>query len=257
MSKLRPEQDAFGAAMYDCLRGHSGWEIVERDDGYISSSAGPEAYFKQYEDWSERQRKAIALARGRVLDIGCGAGRVLLHLQGRGLAAVGIDVSPLAVKVCRLRRARQVLRMSLTQLSRRLGVFDTVVMFGANFGLVGNPRRARWVLRRLHAMTSDDARILAEGHDPYPRPGAPRRPGDRQHLAYHAANRAAGRMSGQVRIRIRYQRYATPYFEWLLLSREELRRIVVGTGWRVARIIESKPPGSVYVAVLEKQESAG
>ena len=50
-----------------------------------------------------------------------------------------------------------------------LGEFDTVVMFGNNFGLFGNPRRARWLLQRLRNLTSPAARIVAESRNPLPR----------------------------------------------------------------------------------------
>ena len=67
-------EDAYGAAILDHWRGKGGYEIVERDDGWIDYSEGPPAYFAEYDDWTLRQREAIGLARGRVLDIGCGAG---------------------------------------------------------------------------------------------------------------------------------------------------------------------------------------
>ena len=68
---------------------------------------------------------------------------------------MGIDNSPLAIKTAELRGARDARLMSITQVSRKeLGVFDTIVMFGNNFGLFGNAQRARWLLRRLHGMSS-------------------------------------------------------------------------------------------------------
>ena len=101
MGKLTKQQDAFGQAMWDYFHGAGGFEIVERDDGGIAISSGPAAYVAPFKDWPTHQKRAIRLARGRVLDIGCGAGRVALHLQDKGLDAMGIDVSPLAIKACK------------------------------------------------------------------------------------------------------------------------------------------------------------
>jgi 2-polyprenyl-3-methyl-5-hydroxy-6-metoxy-1,4-benzoquinol methylase len=59
-------------------------------------------YFLEYEDWPVFERKAIESVKGRVLDIGCGAGRHSLYLQKKGLNVLGIDSSPLAIKICKL-----------------------------------------------------------------------------------------------------------------------------------------------------------
>ncbi len=70
------------------------------------------------------------------------------------------------------------------------------------------------------------------------------------HLAYHARNRERGRMSGQLRIRVRYGSYCSPWFDYLLASREEVQEIASGTGWVVERFLGE---GGRYVAVMEKE----
>jgi len=243
MSRLTDKQDAYGHAMHDYLHGKGGYEIVEREDGLAASSAGPPAYFAAHRNWDPMERKAIRFARDRVLDIGCGAGRVALYLQEKGHEVLGIDVSPLAVRVCRERGVKRAKVMSITQVSRRLGVFDTIVMFGNNFGLFGTFNRARWLLRRFRGMTTDHGRIIAQSNDPY-------QTDQPHHLAYQRQNKRRGRMGGQLRIRTRYLTYATPWFDYLLVARDEMRAILDGTGWHVAQFVDSG--GSVYVAVIEK-----
>ena len=161
---------------------------------------------------------------------------------------LGIDISPLAIQVCKARGLKKAKVLTVTQVSRRLGVFDTIVMYGNNFGLLGSRRRAGWLLRRFYNMTCSAARIIAECYDPYPRPGMAAPP---CHLEYHERNRRRGRMAGQLRCRIRYMTSATPYFDWLMVSKDEMRQIVADTGWRIARFFDSK--GSSYIAVLDKE----
>ncbi len=242
MTRRGADQDPFGQALYDHYRGRGGEVVIERDDGYVDPM-GVAQYFTPHGRWSRHVRRAVHLVRGRVLDIGCGAGRVAIHLQEKGFDVLGVDVSPLAVKVCRLRGLKKVRVLSVTQLSRRLGRFDTLLLFGNNFGLCGTVRRTRWQLRRFHGMTAPHARIIAESLDPY-------QTKERAHRAYQRRNRQRGRMSGELRFRIRYQRAATPFIDWLIVSQAELTRLVDGTGWHVARFIDS--PGPFYVAVLEK-----
>ena len=247
MSKLTKQKDAFGKEIYDHYRGVHAEEIPERNDGWIGASGGPQAYFTEYSDWPATQKKAIKFAHGRVLDIGCGAGRVALHLQNKGLDVLGIDNSPLAIKTCKLRGIKKARVMSITEVTPKLGVFDAIVMYGNNFGLFGSFERARWLLRRLRNMTSPTARIIASTMDPYDT-------AESGHKRYQSANKRRGRMGGQLKIRIRYKDYATPWFDYLLASRDEVRQIVAGTGWTVARFIE--PKGARYIAVLEKENSS-
>jgi hypothetical protein len=56
-------------------------------------------------------------------------------------------------------------------------------------------------------------------------------------------------------MRVRYQVYRSEWFDYLMVSRAELAAIVAGTGWRVARFLDSA--GSASGAVLEKVERAG
>ncbi|MFQ5945103.1 MAG: class I SAM-dependent methyltransferase [Anaerolineae bacterium] len=241
---IKDEQDAFGHAFLDMYEGRGGREITERDDGFMLAGAGQALYFSEYDEWPEAEKQAMEHARGRVLDIGCGAGRHALYLQDKGLEVLGIDNSPNAIKVCRARGLKETMVLSITQVSRRLGTFDTILMMGNNFGLVGNPLRARWILRRFHGMISDRGRIIAQNRDPY-------QTDEPEHLEYHDRNRARGRPAGQVRVRVRYRKHVTPWMDLLFVSPDEMREILAGTGWRFAQILEQRQQGN-FIAILEK-----
>jgi SAM-dependent methyltransferase len=245
---MKERQDAFGRMILDALEGDEPViEIVEREDGFvIATHFGTDLYLAPFRSWPARQRRAMRLARGRVLDVGTGAGRVALHLQQRGLEVVAIDNSRLAVDACRTRGVRDARVMGVDDVDDSLDVLDTVVMFGNNLGLLGSAVRGKRLLRRFHRLSSERGRILGESLDPYATD-------DPVHLAYHDRNRRRGRMGGQLRIRIRYREFATPWFDYLLVSRAELEELVEGTGWRLVRTIEDEPP--LYVAVIEKEHA--
>jgi SAM-dependent methyltransferase len=239
-------QDAFGHALSDALAGHPVTHVIERKDGFIDvATMSIGGYLLPPEQWPAKDQEALAEVLGRTLDIGCGGGRFLIPLQERGHDVVGIDVSPLSLEVCRQRGGRDLREMSITKVDGRVGPIDTILMMGNNFCLFGNPGRARRLLRRFHRLTSPQGRIVAESRDPH-------RTTDPFHLAVHAANRREGRMAGEIRVRVRYQGYCTPWFDLLLVSRGEMAEIVNGTGWRIARVIESAGP--TFTAVIEKEE---
>lgn len=240
---LTKQQDAYGRIVWDYLRGKKSAEIIERDDGYFDLSGGAPDYFADFKKWPRHQRAAMRFVQGRVLDIGCGAGRCCLYLQKHGQKVVGIDVSPLAIDVCRQRGVKDVHVLPITQVSRALGEFDTILMMGNNFGLFGSRLRARWLLRRLRGLTSPRARIVAESMDVYQTKNP-------DHLRYHRLNHQRGRMGGQVRLRVRYHQFCTPWFDYLFVSPQELEDLLIGTGWRVERYLKSA--GAPYVTVIEK-----
>ena len=119
-------------------------------------------------------------------------------------------------------------------------------MLGNNFGLFGSFSNARLLLNKLYKITSPNAMIIAESNDPY-------KTENPFHLRYQKANRRRGRMPGQMRIRIRYMKYVGKWFDYLIVSREEMRGILKGTGWKVKKFIYSN--SSPYVAIIQKQSS--
>jgi SAM-dependent methyltransferase len=243
MPGLPRSRDAYGRGVLDYLEGHAWSECVERDDGLIQPDTGPSGYFIEYRKWPAIEKKAMPLVRGRVLDVGAGAGRVSLELQRRGHDVVAIDNSPGAVEVCRRRGVKDARVVPFAQVGPKLGVFDTIVMFGNNIGLFGSPSRGRWMLRRLKKLTSPDARIVGTTLDPY-QTDAP------EHLAYHRFNRKRGRKPGHLRIRVRYKNVVGPWFDYLFVSVAELEDMLDGTGWHLERTITDD--SAIYVAVLEK-----
>jgi SAM-dependent methyltransferase len=141
MRRLNPNQDAFGRMLLDRLHDPTAVEFVERDDGYLDTGSAPD-YFSEFRNWSSNVKQALRLVKGRVLDLGCGAGRHCLYLQRKGFDMTGIDSSPLAIRTCRLRGVCRAFSYSVEDLSsvrvrRQLGRFDTIVMLGNNLGLLG------------------------------------------------------------------------------------------------------------------------
>jgi sugar/nucleoside kinase (ribokinase family) len=72
------------------------------------------------------------------------------------------------------------------------------------------------------------------------------------HLAYHRYNRERGRMSGQLRIRVRYRNHASPWFDYLFASRDEIKELVEETAWEAAAFAPKKQPS--FVVTLSKRK---
>ena len=159
--RLKDEQDAFGHAVWDHYHGAKAFEIIERSDGRFEISGGPAVYL-DVDRWGAHELAALEHAHGRVLDIGCNAGRHALYLQQRGLDVLGVDISPLAIAVAKERGLANAEVLSIEELSAELGAFDTILMLGNNFGLFGSASKARRLLKRFRTLTRSGATLIVE-----------------------------------------------------------------------------------------------
>ena len=221
-------------------------ETIERDDGFTATGAGPEVYLAPFNEWPSAERQSIRYLRGRTLDVGCGSGRVALHLQRRGIEVVGLDSSALAVTAATMCGLSEVWCTSIGTLGRQIESFDTVVMFGNNFGIFGTPDGARRRLVEWARRTKSTARIVVESTNPYCG-GAPAF--DRR---YYHRNRERGNFPGQAIFRYHYDHHVGPWFPWIFVSRREMQQVVRGTGWRIERVVGGRP-SEPYVAILVKE----
>jgi SAM-dependent methyltransferase len=237
--------DAFGSQLLAYyLEGVRATEIIERDDRHIASGVNIESYFAGISGWTATEQEAIRFAKGRVLDVGCGAGRHSLYLQSVGLHATAIDNSPGAVRVCKLRGLQDVRLKSVTKISELTQqTFDTILMLGSNFGLCGSGTNAKVLLRRLHSLTTHDGILITESVDPH----QTSRPA---HLDYYRRNVLAGRLPGQVRLRVRFENIVGPWFPYLFVSPAEMRTVLHGTGWKIIQLIQKRE--STYIAIIAK-----
>ena len=228
--------DAFGVALLDQFAGLPGVVTYERDDGFLK--ADPMNYIS---DWNERDSWAVARVMGRVLDVGAGAGRVCLRLAETGVDQVALDVSAGAVDVCRRRGLPNVFHGTIDDLPSTQQ-FDTFIVLGNNLGLIGSIEKAQGFLMGPMRLRPG-GRIVGGCLDPY-------QTDHPDHLAYHKANVAAGRMAGQVRLRTRYRRLTTAWFDLLWMSMAELAALARRSGWQIT----DSMPGPNYAVVLERAD---
>ncbi len=242
---MKLKKDAYGQEVWAFFQGKKSFEFIERDDGFVDISSGAQAYFAKFKDWPKIQKKAIKFAKGKILDIGAGAGRISLFLQKRGFDVIVIDNSPLAIKVCKQRGVKHAKVLPFEKIRTfKPNTFDTIIMFGNNFGLFGSFRKAKTLLKILHKIAKPGALIIAESNDPY-------KTDDPVHLSYHRFNRKRGRMPGQLRIRIRFRNFIGNWFDYLIVSKEEMKQILKDTGWKIKKFIDSDKP--MYIAIIEKE----
>lgn len=244
---LKAHEDAYGNNIYDAfMSGRAGYDIVEREDGCILLNGDSDTYTAPFQEWDTIQQEAALLVTGKVLDIGCGGGKHSVHFQDIGCDVTGIDTSPLAIEVCRLRGLEKAYVMGIEEVESLEEEFDTILMWGNNWGLLENLENAKKRLKILHKISSPNALILAETLNPYGKAFD-----SKVDIEYQNWNKAQGKLAGQIRARVRYLTFATPWIEYLFVSIPEMQMILEGTGWRLRSTLYETQIDQ-YIAVIEK-----
>ncbi|WP_010525970.1 methyltransferase domain-containing protein [Nesterenkonia sp. F] len=99
---------------------------------------------------------------GPALDVGCGVGRVTQALKGRGIRALGIDISRAAIRLAGERGADAV-RQDIFDDVPSEGTWREALLVDGNIGIGGDPVR---LLRRLRRLMSSDGSALVEIEGP-------------------------------------------------------------------------------------------
>jgi len=108
------------------------------------------------------EQKAIELARGKVLDVGCGSGSHSLELQRRGLDVTAIDQSENAVKVARMRGVQSVRCEALQQ---HKGQYDTLLLLMNGTGICGRYDALPAFMQNLRNLLTSNGQVLIDSSD--------------------------------------------------------------------------------------------
>jgi SAM-dependent methyltransferase len=244
MSDSKNKFDVFADALWQFYETGKANVWNERDDGYRGNE-DMSWYFTSPREFLPIEKRALQFARGKILDVGCGAGRMSLYLQKRGLQVTAIDISP---RIVELARERGVKDARVVDVSRRLpfrrGEFDTVILFGNNLGIVGSVPKFRRMLRELYRVTSPRGRIIATTRMPSTTTPV--------HKSYLRQNVARGRAIGQIRLRQHLNGKRGEWFELLLLAPTDLMQIAAKEKWELAHVFPLENFETGYAVVMEK-----
>lgn len=184
-------------------------------------------FFRSFEEMPRIEQKALDLAKGKVLDVGCGAGSHALYLQERGLDVKGIDVSPGAIEVCKKRGLNQVKIQNILDVTEK---FDTILLLMNGTGIFQNLEKATQYLNHLKTLLNPDGQILIDSSD----------------LIYMFDVDDDGGVwvstereyYGELTFRMTYKGEVSDVFEWLYLDFDRLKKLAIEAGLNCDQIAE-------------------
>jgi SAM-dependent methyltransferase len=119
--------------------------------------------FRSFAEMPQLEQKALQLAIGKVLDVGCGAGSHALYLQEKGFDVTAIDISANAIKACELRGMKKAKVQDIMQLEG--DQYDTILLLMNGAGMCGRLKNLPNFLQKLKSLLTDTGQILVDSSD--------------------------------------------------------------------------------------------
>jgi SAM-dependent methyltransferase len=194
-------------------------------------------FFRNFEQLSDLDQYALSLCKGKILDLGAGAGSHSLILQNRGFFVYSIDIAEDAVEVMRGRGLKHVYCTDATSLHGLK--FDTILMMMNGLGVVQDLAGLTQFLNHVKKLLKAKGQILVDSSDLHYLLELPGANGEKV--------LSRGKDYGKISYRFGYKGIISAPFHWLFIDQETLQTYASQTGWQCQIIFEED---SQYLARL-------
>lgn len=182
---LSADKDPMGTAILDFQKHGKAARLRVLSSMFEEDEMPVKHLFRSTREMPMLEQKALQLAKGRVLDIGAGAGCHALALQEKGLAVKAIDISPLSCEAMKLRGVKDAECINLfdphlssgnhsgvnqenhsgENQEQFEGGFDTILLLMNGTGIAGKIEHLPALFQRLKALLNPGGQILIDSSD--------------------------------------------------------------------------------------------
>lgn len=174
---LSADKDPMGAAILDFQQQGKAARLRVLSSMFEEDEMPVKHLFRSTREMPMLEQKALQLAKGRVLDIGAGAGCHALALQEKGLAVKAIDISPLSCEAMKLRGVKDAECINLfdphlssgnhsgENQEQFEGGFDTILLLMNGTGIAEKIENLPALFLRLKALLNPGGQILIDSSD--------------------------------------------------------------------------------------------
>jgi 2-polyprenyl-3-methyl-5-hydroxy-6-metoxy-1,4-benzoquinol methylase len=157
-------KDLFGKAILDFQTNNSPEDLITETTISEEDEMSVAYLFRSYDEMPQMEQKALQLAKGRILDVGCGAGSHSLTLQNdRNLDVTSIDISANAIQACTLRGLKKAKVQDVMTLENEK--FDTILLLMNGAGMCGRLKNIPNFLLKLKSLLNPGGQILLDSSD--------------------------------------------------------------------------------------------
>lgn len=157
-------KDLFGKAILDFQTNNSPEDLITETTISEEDEMSVAYLFRSYDEMPLMEQKALQLAKGKILDVGCGAGSHSLSLQNeRNLDVTSIDISPNAIHACTLRGLKKAKVQDVMTLEN--DKYDTILLLMNGAGMCGKLKNIPNFLLKLKSLLNPGGQILLDSSD--------------------------------------------------------------------------------------------
>jgi len=155
-------KDLFGQALLDFQKGAFTEDIMTSTNISDDDTLPISYLFRNFKEMPKLEQKALKLAKGHVLDVGCGAGSHSLYLQEKGFQLKSIDISEGAIEVCKLRGVKNA---EVKNILDETETYDTILLLMNGTGIFQELSQLSKYLKHLKSLLHLYGQILIDSSD--------------------------------------------------------------------------------------------
>ncbi|WP_293896185.1 bifunctional 2-polyprenyl-6-hydroxyphenol methylase/3-demethylubiquinol 3-O-methyltransferase UbiG [Flavobacterium sp.] len=222
-------KDLFGKAILDFQTNNSPEDLITETNISEADEMSVSYLFRSFNEMPKLEKKALQLAKGKVLDVGCGAGSHTLYLQKKGFDVMAIDISAKAIKACVLRGLKNAKVQDVLELENEK--FDTILLLMNGTGIFGTLAETSNYLQKMKSLLNPNGQILIDSSDIIYMFDAD---DDGSYLV------PADGYYGELTFTISYKNESEETFPWLYLDYTTLQNAAHANGLQCELILEGK-----------------
>ena len=157
-------KDLFGKAILDYQTNSSPENIITSTSISDEDEMEVAYLFRSFDEMPTLEQKALQLAKGRTLEVGCGAGSHGLYLQNeRNLDVHSIDISKNAIEACTLRGLKNAQAVDVLNIENEK--YDTILLLMNGTGIFETLQKTPIYLQKLKSLLHPKGQILIDSSD--------------------------------------------------------------------------------------------
>ncbi|MDM1397384.1 class I SAM-dependent methyltransferase [Myroides odoratimimus] len=156
-------KDLLGKAILDFQTNNHPQNVITETDISEAEEMDIAYLFRSYKEMPKIEQKALNMVKGRILDVGCGAGTHSFYLQEKGADVKAIDISPNSIEACKLRGIKNASVQNLLDLTNEK--FDTILLLMNGTGIFGRLINTTKYLQHLKSLLNPGGQILIDSSD--------------------------------------------------------------------------------------------